>query len=155
LLDRAEAGGSFAPPGAVGGPRERGIYTERWETAKAGGRLSLLSSDEQRAFARAYIPLQRVIDLQQQELQMWIRLHTLKGARRLAPDMITAQRFAAGEARDVNALIHQSFNQAQFYAAKIGVKGDAHLQLPPAESTGGPIICQPLGALPPQTPGPR
>src|ERR1700761_1039305 len=87
LLDRAEAGGACAPPGFVGGPRERVVYTERWETAKSGGRLSLISSDEQRAFARAYGPLQRVTQLQQEELQAWLQLHALRGQRRLSPDM--------------------------------------------------------------------
>jgi hypothetical protein len=155
LLDRAEAGGPFAPPGAVGGPRERALYTERWETAKSGGRLSLISSDEQRAFARAYGPLERARDLQQQELQVWLRLHALQGRRRLSPDMITVQRLAVTEARDLNALIHQSFNQGQFYALKIGVRGDARLQQPPVTATGGPEICQPLGALAPPSPGAR
>jgi hypothetical protein len=155
LLDRAEEGGAFALPGAVGGPRERAISTARWETAKSGGRLSLISSEEQRAFARAYAPLERAKDMQQQELRAWLRLHALQGRRRLSPDMITVQRLAVTEARDLNELIRQSFNQAQFYAGKVGVRGDARLQLPPAEATGGPIICQPLGALAPPSPGAR
>ena len=149
LLDRAEVGGSFPPPGPVGGPRERGLYTERWETAKAGGRLSLISSDEQRAFARAYLPMQRADELQRQELQVWLRLHALTGLRRIPPDMITVERLAVAEARDLDRLVLQSFAQTRFYAGKLGLKGDAHLLRPPDEATGGPAICRPLGALPP------
>ncbi len=155
LLDRAEAGGSFAPPGAVGTPRNRAIYAERWETAKSGGRLSLISSEEQRALARAYGQLEQVRETQQQELQVWHRLHALRGRRRLSPDMITVQRLAVTEARDLDANVHNSFIQGQFFARKVGVKGNALLQIPPSEAKSGPAICQPLGALPPQKPGPR
>ena len=155
LLDHAETGGSFAPPGPIGGPRERGLYIERWETAKAGGRLSLISSEEQRSFARAYLPMERAMELQQEELRAWLRLHALTGLRRLAPDMVTTQRLAVAEARDLDRLVLQSFDQARFYAAKLGVKGDARLLRPPEEATGGPVICRPLGALPSPGPGTR
>ena len=156
LLDRAEAGGSFAPPGAVARPRDRAIYAERWETAKSGGRLSLISSDDQRAFVRAYLPLGYVIERQREELQVWLRLQALQGRRRLSPDMITVQRLAVAQARGLDAEIHRDFTQAQFFAAKVGVKGDARLQIPTAEAaaTVNPVICQPLGALPPNSNSP-
>ena len=66
-----------------------------------------------------------------------------------------AVALGVAEARDLDANVHNSFIQGQFFARMVGVKGNALLQIPPSEAKSGPAICQPLGALPPHKPGPR
>ena len=58
LLDRAEASGNLGPAANTSAPYHAIIYIQRWQAATAGGRTSLLSSEEQRAFGRVYAQLE-------------------------------------------------------------------------------------------------
>ncbi|HEY3948141.1 hypothetical protein [Phenylobacterium sp.] len=147
LLDAAEAGQQFTPPARIGGPREPGIYTNRWEAATAGGRTSLLSSEEQRQFGRVYQNLEHLELRQQEEYQAWLTLHALVGRRHLSAGMIDEQRLALSRARDAEVAIRRAFEGAKFTAQQLGVKGDAHLasfRAPPGPSE----VCQPLNGPP-------
>ncbi len=151
LLDAADAGKPFKPVGNTGGPFEPGFVTSRWAAAAAGGRTSLLSSEEQRRFGRVYQPLQRVERRFQEEFQTWETLRALGGLRRLSPGMIDSQRIAVAQARQADASIRNNFNTAKEYAAQLGVKGDAHL-VDTNAAPHGPIalapICGPLTGAP-------
>jgi hypothetical protein len=147
LLDQAEDGGSFAPPVKVGAPEMRWVYTQRWEAATAGGRTSLLSSEEQLDFARVYYMLKLAAEQEDREQLPWSHLRALRGLRRLSPEMIYGVRMAASEARDLDSGVRANIAQAQFRARQIGVKGDAHLNMPPGfDASATPAICQPLSA---------
>jgi hypothetical protein len=153
LLERAEAGASFAPAAKIGAPETRWVYTQRWEAATAGGRTSLLSSEEQLDFARVYYMLKLAAEEEDREQLPWSHLRALHGLRRLSPEMIYGVRMAASEARDLDSGVRANIAQAQFRAREIGVKGDAHLKMPPGyDPSATPPICQPLVALP--LPGP-
>jgi len=144
LLDRVDAGQPFAPPAVVGGPISPAVYTQRWAAATAGGRTSLLSSDEQRAYGRVYTQLAHVEDQQAAEHEAWYRLESLKTLRRLTPEMIYDQRVALSKARTLDAVVQANFKQVRFYAAEIGIRGDAKLNIPAAEAAREPAACQPF-----------
>ena len=127
LLDAAEAGKPFEPAAEIGGPWEPGLVTSRWTAATAAGRTSLLSSEEQGQFARAYHPLELVGRRFQEEFQTWETLRALTGLRRLSPGMIDRQRIAVSQARSEDGSIRNAFNEAKGFAMLIGVKGDARL----------------------------
>ena len=147
LLDRAEAGGSYAPPTNLGSPLWGIAYNQRWQAATAGGRTSLLSSEEQRAFGRVYAQLDVLTQKLGEERHVWTQLRGLKELRRLSPQMIESQRMALAAARDLDTLIQGDLVEAKYYAAKVGVNGDARLDIRPgsAGSTAVPTICKPLG----------
>lgn len=148
ILDRAEAGGPFTPPTTIGVPPWGIAYAQRWQAATAGGRTSLLSSEEQRAFGRVYAQFEVLSQKQVEERQIWTQLRGLKELRRLSPGMIEHQRMALSAARDLDALIQGDLLEAKYYAGQVGVKGDAHLKIRPgsAASGGVPNICKPLDA---------
>jgi hypothetical protein len=153
LLDRAEAGGAFAPAAKIGVPEGRYVYTQRWDAATAGGRTSLLSSEEQLGFGRVYYMLKLAVEEEEREHLAWSHLRALRGLKRLSPEMIYGLRMAASEARDFDNAVKEDTAQAQFRARQIGVKGDAHLTMPPGFNPSvAPAICQPLSALPPISP---
>jgi hypothetical protein len=131
FLDRAQAGGSLAPLTTVGRPMWGVVYTQRWQAATAGGRTSLLSSEEQRGFGRVYAQLdvlsQKLVD----ERHVWTQLRGLAGQRRLSPELIESQRMALSAARDLDALIQWDLRQAKYYGGQMGAKGNAHLNVVP------------------------
>jgi hypothetical protein len=144
MLDRADAGEAFSPPAAVGGPISPAIYTQRWVAATAGGRTSLLSSDEQRAYGRIYTQLDHVNDQQVAEHAAWYRLDALKTLRRLTPEMIYDQRIALSQARTLDSVVQANFKQVKFFAGQLGLKGEAKLNIPAAEAARTPSACQPF-----------
>jgi|KBSMisStandDraft_5_1062788.scaffolds.fasta_scaffold102506_2 hypothetical protein len=154
LLDRAQAGGSFAPPTTIGRPIWAIIYTQRWQAATAGGRTSLLSSEEQRAFGRVYAQLDVLAQKQVEERHVWMQLRGLVGLRSLSPEMIEGQRMALSAARDLDALIQWDLQEAKYYARQVGVKGNAHLNIRPVSTAPGvaPDNCNPPAASTPAGP---
>ncbi len=155
LVDRAEAnGGALGPAANIAGPQIQITYTQRWQAATAGGRTSLLSSEEQRAFGRVYAELVDIDAREQDERDAWHRLHGLGRVRRLTPDAIYDQRLALSLARDGDATFLREMGVAQQYAGMVGVKGDAKLTLSISDQKGGaPAICLPLNPLQPTSSG--
>jgi hypothetical protein len=139
LLDQADAGGSVPPPTNIAGPNMSGIVaTQRWQAATAGGRTSLLSSEEQRAFGRVYGWLDLLAGQEVDERRAWTHLRALNGVRRLSPEMIYGERIALSEARDLDRGIKHDFASAKHYANLVGVKGDAHLVMAPGSIKSAP-----------------
>jgi len=141
LLDRAQAGGSFTPPAAIGRPTWGIIYTQRWQAATAGGRTSLLSSEEQRAFGRVYAQLDVMTAMMVEEARVWTELRGLVGLQRPSAAMIERQRLALSAARDLDAALQWDLQEAKYYAGQVGVKGDARLNV-------RPVLIAPPGVLP-------
>lgn len=145
VLDRGEAGQAVAP-GPVGAPGGLRIATQRWQAATAGGRTSLLPSDEQAALARVYNSLDGLTGIQTLERQAWMELDALDGLHRLSPQMLYGARVALAQARAADAGFDSQYRQTKAFAALVGVKGDARLVLPPGTSRPASIdvLCQPL-----------
>ena len=147
LLNRAEAGEPFTPATEVGSPLWLELHTQRWEAAMAGGRTSLLSSDEQREFGRVYGPVQNINKAQELEGADWSRLRALNGLRRLSPEMIYGARIAVSELRDTDILIEGGALVARQVAEELGIKSQARPLLQPGASGPHiPDICHPLTA---------
>lgn len=144
LLARAEAGGGFTPPTTIGAPTAPTVYTQRWVAATAGGRTSLLSSDEQRAYGRVYTQLIHLDDQQSLEHEAWFRLAALKGLHRLSPEMIYDQRLALTKARELDVVVQDNFRQIKIFAGRLGLKGDGKLIMPAVEAARPSSACQPF-----------
>jgi hypothetical protein len=144
LLDRVDAGEPFKPPAEVGGPLFPTVYTQRWNAATAGGRTSLLSSDEQRAYSRVYTQIEHLDAKQTGEIEAWTRLGALKGLRRLTPEMIYDQRLALYKARLLDELVQANVRQIRISARELGVMGDAKLHMSPADAAQTPSACLPF-----------
>jgi hypothetical protein len=128
FISKAEAGQPFQAPLTIGGPGRMSVYTQRWEAATAGGRTSLLSTDEQRDFARVYESLKAMDKYQEKEVDAWGELQGLEGVRRPSAEVLARARGALGEARMADGRIHTDLAGAEDRAAEIGIKGeDPHL----------------------------
>ena len=150
LLDRADAGAPFIAPRNVSGPQNGIFYTQRWQAATAGGRTSLLSSDEQRAFGRVYAQLELLEADKETERRDWRRLNALPWLRRLTPEMVYDQRLALSEIRNLDSAFRRNIREAAYYGGLVGAKGDAHLALKPGSVVDftRADICQPLDSPP-------
>ena len=144
LLNRAEGGQPLTPPTTVGGPTSPTVYTQRWAAATAGGRTSLLSSSQQRAYGRVYTQLMHLDDQQNQEHEAWFRLDALTSLHRLSPEMIYDQRLALAKARALDLVIQQNFHQLKVFAGLLGLKGDGKLFMAAAEAARPPSVCRPF-----------
>ena len=123
----------------IGRPQIYEFYTQRWETASAGGRTSLLASDQQASLALFYSRFSASGAAQDIEQLAWARLRSLEVLPRLdaaaAKDMVAALE----EARYANWRIRTNGAQAKILAEKAGYKArDLGLQ-PSARS-----VCFPL-----------
>jgi hypothetical protein len=152
-----DAGAPFVQPANIGRPSSFAVNTQRWEAATAGGRTSLLSTEQQRAFARVYKSLALLDRYQNEERSVWAELRVLEGIKSPPPERLYDLRVALVKARDLDARSSSSIIQSRFFAAKIGVKGDAKLQDPPGAPASSPdalaatSICQPFGTAPGKT----
>jgi hypothetical protein len=144
-LDAAERGAPFEAIGYVGTPPSPALAMHRWEPATAGGRTSLLPIDEQRDLARVYIELTRTDRRQFDEENIWGQLAALEGASRPTAEMLDRAREALGRARHEDFLIRSTIRQAETYAGRIGIKGDAEL----AATNRGVMqsVCVPIDTL--------
>jgi len=149
FIAKAEAGKPFQLPPAIGLPGRLTAYTQRWEAATAGGRTSLLSTDEQRDFARVYDHLIRSEKYQDWELEAWGELQGLEGVRLPSAELLARARGALGKARMADRGFQSSLAQAEDRAAEIGIKGvDPHLIRPGAKAWGVDTFCIPMTPTP-------
>ncbi|HEY8572495.1 hypothetical protein [Phenylobacterium sp.] len=153
VLNEAEKSGKLPPMNLPASVPYYATFGRRWEAATAGGRTVLLSPDEQRAFARLYQWFERLDALQQEQRDAWTRLYTLRLRKTLSPEMLYDQQAALTEAIVAERSIVDQIKQTQFYAASIGIKGDAKLFDAPSGPASGPVsqkpICQQIRAAPP------
>jgi len=126
-LAAADAGKPFRPMAYIGRPSAFALYNQRWEAATSGGRTSLLSSDEQRDFARVYAQLLILAERQDQETQAWARLRALEGVAHPSAETLARAREALSEARQADYNIRRAMLGVRAYAARLGIKGDAKL----------------------------
>ena len=127
LLDKAERGAPFQPATLIGAPITWTVATQRWQAATAGGRTSLLSSEEQGDLARVYAQLTGLREDEAVEAGAWSRLGAIQDERSLSPMMVFGARQALAEVRAKNFEIQNSLDQIRRYAARVGVRGDAKL----------------------------
>jgi hypothetical protein len=111
----------------IGRPTMPTIYEQRWAAATAGGRTSLLSSDEQRDFARVYLQLTLVKGDEHDEIEAWARIRALEGVSHPSAETLARAREALSEARTADYNVRRSVRGAEIYAAPLGIKGDAAL----------------------------
>src|SRR5690242_12351819 len=74
---------AHARPLWVGRPQVWELYFQRWNTAAAGGRTSLLAPDEQFSLARFYSRFSTATQMMEEEQLAWARLRGLEVLPRL------------------------------------------------------------------------
>ena len=126
-LAAADAGRAFKPMAYIGRPSGVALYTQRWDAATSGGRTSLLSSDEQRDFARVYAQLLIAEQRQREETDAWGRLRALEGVTHPSSETLARAREALSQARQADYNLRRAIFGSRSYAARIGVKGDANI----------------------------
>jgi hypothetical protein len=128
LLARARDGGLGAPPSWIGRPETSPMFMERWRSALASGRTSLLSVTEQDRYDELYGLFERYDQHEAHEQQIWADLRTLENWQgplgapaRLA--FAQALRQARYEAWDLR------------YTAAMALRAGADLGIEPARPT--------------------
>jgi hypothetical protein len=147
FVARAEAGEPIQPPLTIGAPGHPTASSERWEAATAGGRTSLLSLEEQRAFSRIYVQIRAYQGKKDTEREVWGELVGLEGVRRPSPELLARARSALGRARLLDISVQVNLYEAGLFAEKIGIKGVVP-GLRAYQAYAGQAICQPL-SMPP------
>jgi len=124
FIAKAEAREPFPLPLTIASPPWHIVYTQRWEAAAAGGRASLLSSDEQRSFARVYANLELFRQYENVELEAWTVLMGLEGVTHPSDELLARARSALGKARIADFRANGALLEAEDRAARIGIKGE-------------------------------
>ncbi len=124
LLAKAEAGQPITAPLNIGEPGHPSTYMERWQAATAGGRASLLSSDEQRDYIRVYHQFEQFEARQAEDRLAWGELMGLEGVQHPSAELLAHARMALGRAKVLNGTVRQEVVSASDYAGRIGIRGD-------------------------------
>jgi type II secretory pathway pseudopilin PulG len=124
----------------IGRPQIYEFYTQRWDTASAGGRTSLLAPEQQASLALFYSRFAASEQAQDLEQLAWARLRSLEVLSSLNAETTKDMIEALEEARYANWRIRTNGAQAQILAEKAGYKA-RDLGLPPSAET----VCFPLG----------
>ncbi|HEY3949832.1 hypothetical protein [Phenylobacterium sp.] len=146
-IGKAEAGQPITPPLTIGEPGHPATYTQRWQAATAGGRASLLPSDEQRDYIRVYQVFEDFQARQAEDRLTWGELMGLEGVQRPSPELLADARMALGRAKVLNGSLRQEVRTASLYAGRIGIQGvDPELNRLGARMLR--LICLPLSTPP-------
>ena len=145
-VSRAEAGEAVSPPLTIGAPGHPIVFTERWESASAGGRTSLLSIEEQQGYARAIEQIKGFGASKAMEREVWGGLVGLEGVRKPSAELLAQARQAIGRARLLDLNVQRTFYETGVFAGRIGIKGDAKISL--AQPYLNQAICLPISTSP-------
>ena len=145
-LAAAEHGHPFPMLAYIGRPMVPAVYRQRWDAATSGGRTSLLSSGEQRDFARVYWDFDRFFEHGNGETAAWAKLRVLEGVERPSAETIALARQALAEAKSEDYTLRHIVRGARFYAAQLGVKGEAPMLMATKNRAEG--VCLPTSTSP-------
>jgi hypothetical protein len=81
LLARARDGALDPPPSWIGRPKTSPMFMERWRSALASGRTSLLSASERERYGQLYGLFERYDQNEAHEQQIWADLRALENWR--------------------------------------------------------------------------
>jgi hypothetical protein len=123
FIARAEAGQPVTPLLTIGEPGHPPTYSQRWQAATAGGRASLLSSDEQRDYIRAYQQIEQFDARQAEDRLAWGELDGLEGVQHPSAELLAHARMALGRAKVLNGSQNSEIAGASLYASRIGIRG--------------------------------
>ncbi len=127
----------YRPPTWIGRPQEAVYSSASWDAAAQGGRVALLSQNEQAAFGKVYSGLHDLAGLQRDEQKAWADIRQLEDQPHLDPQMRASVRSALQQARLANWNVRVDFEQSAVMAERLGV---ATKGLHPG---GSPSICLP------------
>lgn len=106
----------------IGRPQIYEFYTQRWDTASAGGRTSLLGPEQQTSLALFYSRFAASAQAEDLEQLAWARLRSLEVLPRLDPSAAKDMVDALEEARYANWRIRTNGAQTAILAEKAGYK---------------------------------
>ena len=128
----------YQPPSWIGRPQLWGFDSAAWDGATAGGRVPLLSQDQQAGLGSLYGQLHDLASLERGEQQEWADIRQLEGLAEVDPQTRSSVRSALSRARLLNWNINVDLEQTISRAKKMGIVG----KLVPKGAS--PSICLPL-----------
>jgi hypothetical protein len=123
FIAKAEAGQPVTAPLTIGEPGHPPTYSQRWQVATAGGRASLLPSNEQRDYIRVYQQFEQFEARQAEDRLAWGELIGLEGVQHPSAELLAHARMALGRAKVLNGSVNSEIAGASFYAGRIGIRG--------------------------------
>jgi hypothetical protein len=119
----ASAKPAYRPPSWIGRPQLWGFDSAAWDAASTGGRVPLLSQDEQTKIGSLYIQLHDLVSLERDEQKAWAEIRQLEGLPDVDPQTRASVRSALAQARLVNWNINVDLEQTISRATKMGIVG--------------------------------
>ena len=137
LLSAAAKPG-YRPPSWIGRPQFWVFDTAAWDAATAGGRVALLSVDEQTALGGIYDQLREVTSLEREEQKTWAEIRQLEDLAEVDPQTRASVQSALAHAKLINWNIRVNLEQPIARAERLGI-------IPKLAPKGAsPSICLPL-----------
>jgi len=137
LLSASERPG-YRAPSWIGRPQYWGFDTASWDAATAGGRVALLSLDQQTDFGTIYNQLRDVILLERDEQKAWAEIRQLENLSEVDPQTRSSVRSALAQARLANWNIRVDLEMPIAKAEEMGIVHNL------APKRASPSICLPL-----------
>ena len=137
LLSASEKPG-YRPPTWIGRPQMWDFAEPAWDAAAAGGRVSLLSLQEQTALGSVYSQLRQLNVLENEEQKSWATIRQLENLADVDAQTRASVRSAVAEARLTNWNIRVDLEQPIERAEQMGIA--RHLK----PRGASPSICLPL-----------
>lgn len=137
LLARARDGALDQPPSWIGRPQTAPMFMERWRSALASGRTSLLSAREQERYGQLYGLFERYDQHEAHEQQIWADLRGL-------------ENWQGALGAPARLAFAQSLQQARYeawdlrYTAAYALRAGADLGIEPAPSNAGTAAATPV-----------
>jgi len=137
LLAASEMPG-YRAPSWIGRPQYWGFDTASWDAANAGGRVALLSFDQQTTFGTIYEQLRNVALLERDEQKAWAEIRQLENLPVVDPQTRSSVRSALAQARLANWNIRVDLEMPIAQAEEVGIVHNL------AAKRASPSICLPL-----------
>jgi hypothetical protein len=122
ILQAAREGRPYPTPAWVGRVTNQPISSRRWNAASQAGHLSLLPSDEQAAYARAYFTIDGYAAIEEHEHSTWATLRSLEGMKAVPSTMLWGFTDALAQARIDNYRIKRTTDRSLDDAQRLGIR---------------------------------
>jgi hypothetical protein len=117
------AKGGFHAPSWIGRPQFWGFDSPAWDAATAGGRVALLSLNQQTTLGGLYSQLQDLTVLEREEQKAWADIRQLELLSDVDPQTRASVRSALAQARLLDWNIRVDSEQSIARAERIGIVG--------------------------------
>jgi hypothetical protein len=125
ILAAARDGRAYPTAQWVGRALNQPVSSRRWTAASQSGRLSLVPSREQAAYADMYFVLENYVAAQTAEQTTWATLRSLEGMKTIPPGMLWGFTEALAQARLENYHAKRTTTRALDTAKRLAIRPSA------------------------------